>query len=981
VLAHHVLEEFKCMGKRPNHIEGRTSSPRKSRAELAKMLAERTRALSDALEQEAATAEILRVISSTPADVLPVFETIARKAIALCGGLFANVFRYDGELLHYVASHQTGPGYVELLRSKYPMRPDRSQVAGRVLLTQSVVRLEDAQADPEYDQRFPPAMGWRRMLGVPMLREGKAIGAIVVGWAEAGPVPHTQERLLMAFADQAVIAIENVRLLREIEGRNRELADALQQQTATSEVLKVISRSTFDLQPVLETLIENATQLCRADKGFIFRAEQGGLRLAVSYRAPSEFREWRSRSLCVPGDGSLVGRVAVERRPVEIFDAQADAQWRVHHAAAQGVDEVRTMLGVPMLREGVLLGVISMWRLDVDPFNRKEIDLIQTFAEQGVIAMENVRLFSELQERTRELSEALEQQTATADVLKVISRSTVDLQGVLQTLVRTAAQLCQADMVSVTRPKADGDAHYHVASHGFPPEWFDYMQTFPLVPGRGTLIGRTLLERRAVHIPDVLADPEYTAFRARQLSGMRAVLGVPLIRERASVGVFLIARRSPRAFTEKQIDLAKTFADQALIAIENARLFDEIQDKNRQLELANSSKSRFLAAASHDLRQPLHALNLFVAQLRADTDPAERGRLVERIETAVNAMNELFDALLDISRLDAGVLAPDWTAFPVARLLERIETTFAEAARAKGLRLRVVPTGAWVRSDFVLLERVLLNLVSNAVRYTAHGGVVIGCRRRGGRLRIDVWDSGTGIPADQQRDIFGEFYRIPSAHADRRGGLGLGLAIVDRLARLLDHPVELASRLHMGSRFSVSVPLAPLSHETAGVSAPEVLIADPASGKLVVVVDDDELVLEGMQGILRSWGCRVVTAGSADAALARLAEQGGRPDLIISDYHLANGQTGIETIERLRSDLGPAVPAFLISGDTAPDRMREARACGYQMVHKPVSPITLRAVLNRLVQGRSAAPEAGRSVGRAAIPPPAAASAQADRRR
>jgi signal transduction histidine kinase/CheY-like chemotaxis protein len=969
------------MGKRPNHIEGRTSSPQKSRAELTKMLAERTRELSDALEQEAATAEILRVISSAPADVLPVFETIARNAVALCGGLFANVFRYDGELLHYVASHQTGPGYVEMLRSKYPMRPDRSQVSGRVLLSGSVVRLEDARADPEYDQRFPTVMAWRRMLGVPMLRNGEVLGTIVVGWAEAGPVPAAQEDLLKTFADQAVIAIENARLLRELEGRNRELADALQQQTATSEVLKVISRSTFDLQPVLETLIENATRLCRADKGFIFRAEAGGLRLAVDYRAPPAFREWRSQSLCVPGDGSLVGRVAAEGRSVEILDAQADPAWRAHHAPAQGVGEVRSMIGVPMLREGVLLGVIAMWRLDVSPFNRKEIDLIQTFAEQAVIAIENVRLFSELQERTHELSEALEQQTATADVLKVISRSTVDLQGVLQTLVQTAAELCQADMVSVTRPRATDGAHYHVASHGFPPEWFDYMQSFPLMPDRGTLIGRTLLERQAIHIPDVLADREYTAIRAQQLSGMRAVLGVPLLREGATVGVFLIARRSPRAFTEKQIDLVRTFADQALIAIENARLFDEIQVKNRQLELANTSKSRFLAVASHDLRQPLHALNLFVAQLRAESDPAERGRLVARIDTAVSAMNELFDALLDISRLDAGVLAPERAAFPVARLLERVETTFAEAARAKGLRLRVVPSDAWVRSDFVLLERILLNLVSNAVRYTARGGVVVGGRRRGERLRIDVVDTGAGIPEDQQRNIFGEFYRLSAAHADRRGGLGLGLAIVDRLAHLLDHPVDLASRPQQGSRFSVSVPLTLAAHGTADAAMPEARIADPARGKLVVVVDDDALVLEGMQGILQSWGCAVVTAGSADAALAGLADQGRGPDLIISDYHLANGETGIEVIERLRRELGAAVPAFLISGDTAPDRLREARSRGYFMLHKPVSPMMLRAVLNRLLQQREAAPATGRPGARRSRPPPAAASAQADRPR
>jgi len=771
---------------------------RESHAGLEKALAALARELRNAREQQAATAEILRAISCTPTDARLVFDSIARHAVAICESLFANVFRFDGELLHYVASHQAEPGYVDMLRSKYPMPPDRSQVSGRVLLTGSLVRLEDARADPEYDQRFPAAMGWRRMLGVPMLRDGKVLGAIVVGWAEAGPVPAPQEELLKTFADQAVIAIENVRLFQTLQQRNSEIAKALEQQTATADILRVISSSPSDAGPVFETIVTSAARLCEANFAFVVLNREGRLTLAAHTTCTPEFAEFLKGGKA-PDRATTTGRAALDRRPVQVLDFLAEPGVLV--TPAHRAEGVRTVLAVPMLRDDRLLGVISIWRREV------------------------------------------------------------------------------------------------------------------------------------------------------------------------------------RAFSDNQVQLLETFASQAVIAIENVRLFGEIQDKNRQLELANTSKSRFLAAASHDLRQPLHALNLFVAQLRAESGPAERARLVARIDTAVSAMSELFDALLDMSRLDAGVLAPDRVVFPVAHLLERIETTFAEAAREKGLRLRVVPNGALVRSDFVLLERILLNLVSNAVRYTARGGVVIGCRRRGGRLRIDVWDSGAGIPEDQQRNVFGEFYQLAVAQSDRRGGLGLGLAIVDRLARLLDHPVELASRLHRGSRFSVSVPLAPPPQGPADVAAPEAPIADLASGKLVVVIDDDALVLEGMLGILRSWGCDVVTAGSAEVALARLAEQGGRPDLIVSDYHLANGETGIETIERLRRELGPAVPAFLVSGDTTPDRLRQAGACGYHMLHKPVSPMTLRAVLNRLLQGRGAAPGAERSARRRTIPPPVAGSAPADRPR
>ncbi len=382
------------------------------------------------------------------------------------------------------------------------------------------------------------------------------------------------------------------------------------------------------------------------------------------------------------------------------------------------------------------------------------------------------------------------------------------------------------------------------------------------------------------------------------------------------------------------------------------RMSDELGRLYQQLEDANLAKSRFIAAASHDLRQPLHALNLFVSQLRTETDQAEKNRIIAQIDAGVAAMNQLFNELLDMSRLEAGVLVPSISEFPVDQLLKRIEMTFTAAAREKNLRLRVVSNGAWVRSDFILLERILLNLVSNAVRYTQTGGIVVGCRRRGGVLRIEVWDSGIGIPKDQQRNIFGEFYQLSSVKQDRRGGLGLGLAIVERLCRLLDYPIELTSSPDRGSRFVVSVPL------TAPVELaeqPAQAAVDQAMGKSVVVIDDDALVLDGMRGVLKSWGCNVVTATSEDAALAALSKGERPPDIIISDYRLNDGKTGFDVIERIRRAFGAPIPAFLISGDAAPERLREARASGYYLLHKPVLPITLRAVVNQLLKDREEA--------------------------
>jgi signal transduction histidine kinase/CheY-like chemotaxis protein len=426
----------------------------------------------------------------------------------------------------------------------------------------------------------------------------------------------------------------------------------------------------------------------------------------------------------------------------------------------------------------------------------------------------------------------------------------------------------------------------------------------------------------------------------------------PITEVEAQLGQITAGDFSRRVHVDNRDELGALAANVNRMSEELGRLY-------QQLEEANRAKSRFLAAASHDLRQPLHALNLFVTQLRSERDPAEKDRVVARIDAAVSAMNELFNALLDISKLDAGVLAPNISKFPIDRLLKRIETTFAAAAREKGLRLRVVSSSAWIRSDFILLERILLNLVSNAVRYTVRGGVVVGCRRRADVLRIEVLDTGIGIPEDQQREIFGEFYQLATAEQERRSGLGLGLAIVDRLCRLLNHSIEVTSHVGRGSRFAIAVPL------TTPVTFAELprTAVDQALGKIIVVIDDDSLVLDGMRGVLKSWGCSVVTATSEDAALAVLSQRGRPPDIIISDYWLRDGKTGFDVIERIRCAFGTPIPAFLISGDTTPERLREASASGFYLLHKPALPITLRSVVNQLLKDHEDA-ERGTTVSR-----------------
>ncbi|MGB9272245.1 MAG: GAF domain-containing protein, partial [Pseudolabrys sp.] len=354
------------------------------------------RELHEARDQQMATAEILRVIRTSPNDVQPVFETIVRNAVSLCGGLFANVFRFDGELLHYVASHNVGPSYADMIRAKYPMCPDSSQVSGRVVLTKSVVWLEDALTDPDYDQRFPVAMGWRRLLGVPMLREGEPIGAIGVGWAEPGPASKVQEELLKTFADQAVIAIENTRLLNE-------LRESLQQQTATSEVLKVISSTPGELESVFNAMLANATRICEAAFGVLYRYENDTFYAAAVLNAPSPYADfvW-TRGRFLPQSGNSFDRMLQTKRVIHSVDQTKE---RVPTPSAK-LGGARSHVSVPMLKDNELVGAILIYRQEVRPFTDKQIELVKNFAAQAVIAIENTRLLNELRE-------SLQQQTAT----------------------------------------------------------------------------------------------------------------------------------------------------------------------------------------------------------------------------------------------------------------------------------------------------------------------------------------------------------------------------------------------------------------------------------------------------------------------------------------------------------------------------------------------------------------------------------------
>jgi len=402
-------------------------------------------------------------------------------------------------------------------------------------------------------------------------------------------------------------------------------------------------------------------------------------------------------------------------------------------------------------------------------------------------------------------------------------------------------------------------------------------------------------------------------------------------------------------------NLNDLMAQSLAMRYENIDLISELQaqtlsaDRARATaEAANRGKTQFLAAASHDLRQPLHAMGLFAAALSARAQDAQVLQLVSSINVSVEALERLFSALMDISKLDAGAIAPRRTAFPLGPLFERLQREFAPLASTKGLRLTFVPTRAWVESDPVLLERILANLASNAVRYTDRGGVVVGARRRGDRLTLEAWDSGIGIPAAEKERVFEEFYQIAGRAPQGGKGMGLGLAIIRRLAALLDHPVRVSSEPGKGSRFSIDVPRAApnvASNVAAGTSATPAM---PLAGMRVAIVDDEEIVLRGMHALLDAWGATVIGATSCEAMLAALGEAQVYPDLIIADYRIAHDECGTAVVARLRHELGMPIPALLISGDSSATTLDTLRRSELDFLLKPVLPGELKAQLSRL---------------------------------
>jgi len=787
--------------KKPKRNNAPTAAPPASStlADLQEQVSALTRELAEAREQQAATADVLKVISRSTFELQPVLDTLVESAARLCEADMAQILRLTEGGYYSAARYGFSPEYIEHTKT-LTLPVGRGTVTGRVLLEGKAVQIPDVLADPEYIKAEPQRLGgYRTHLGVPLLREGSPIGVILVSRRTVRPFDDKLIELVTTFADQAVIAIENTRLLNE-------LRESLQQQTATADVLKVISRSTFDLQPVLETLIENATKLCAAEQGFIFRSDGELYHLAADYNSPAGFREWAYRRAIPPGDGSVVGRVAVEDRTIQILDAQADADWRAVNAQAPGISRVRTLLGVPMRREGVLIGVIAMWRTEVRGFTDKELALVETFADQAVIAIENTRLLNELRE-------SLQQQTATADVLKTVSRSVFDLQSVLDSLLESAVRLCGADRGFIYRQ--DGDVYRPVANCGHSPEFVEVVKRNPIMRDRTSTTGRAVLERRPIHIHDIAADPEYRwAEEYRRLEEMhRTILAVPMLRDDAIIGVIVIRRIRVEPFTARQIELVSTFAE-AVIAIENVRLFEEIREKNHQLAEASQNKSQFLSSMSHELRTPLNAIigltDMMVANAaRFGTEKALEP--LKRIHNAGTHLLGLINQVLDLSKIEAGKLELSPESVALVPLIDQVIGTARQLAEQSNNRLVVdAPEDLGTLTvDPMRLRQILLNLLSNACKFTKQGDVTLRVRRLANGqnwVELAVVDTGIGMTPEQLGKLFQEFSQAETSTAKKYGGTGLGLAITRKLARIMGGDVMVTSEPGKGSVFTVRLP-------------------------------------------------------------------------------------------------------------------------------------------------------------------------------
>jgi PAS domain S-box-containing protein len=746
-----------------------------------------------ALERQTATAEILKVISSSPTDEQPVFDAIVNSAARLFGRA-ARIRLVEGQFLRLRATSDGLPAGA-------PMPIASDNIGGRVLFERTALQVSDTEAAgaPAGNLTRGRSVGYRALAVAPLLRDNTAIGVIGVMSPQPGALTDKQMALLQTFADQAVIAIENVRLFNEIN-------EALKQQTATADVLKAISRTTFDLDTVLKTLLESASRLSDAQNATLYRPDgEGNYLPAVTYNvAPdSKLLELVRKRPLRAGRDSTTGRALLERRVVHVPDVLADPEYQRQDLQSAG--QFRTVAAVPMLRDGEPTGLITFTKNDEGlGFSDKQLQLMTTFADQAAIAIENVRLFNE----TRE---ALEQQKASGEVLAAISSSIADAQPVFDKIIESCERLFAGRIIGLNLVGEDGLIRIG-AYHGAGREALE--RVFPLPVNSDSGSGLAIVEARVVHYPDAQHGAEVPAATRQGCAavGIRSVIFSPVLWEGRGVGAIFVGRDFISSFSAKEIALLRTFCEQAAIAIQNARLFREIEAKSRQLQVASQHKSQFLASMSHELRTPLNAIlgfnEMILDGIYGELSEDMKAPL-ENMQSSGKHLLRLINNVLDLAKIEAGRMELALSDYSVQDTVASVHSTLQPLAADKGLEfLASVPDDVPLAyGDGGRIAQCLMNLAGNSLKFTKAGKVEIAVEQKDGLLVYRVADTGIGIPPDKIGSLFTEFKQTDATIASEYGGTGLGLSISRKFIEMHGGRIWVESEPGKGSTFLFEIPL------------------------------------------------------------------------------------------------------------------------------------------------------------------------------